>query len=662
MPPYIGRAAADPSAGADDFASARSLTRPTFRRAARRNLPSDLLPGFEEKLGSPSAGVASGGKIPSFALQDGLAFVGFAAQAIAQDEFSKCFKQGPRRRFSPKTILLGPLYWLGWVIRYCILFPYRMALLLSATVFFFMALPVVLRLKNEEWQRWLFRFYCKAFLLSWGSRIRYHGRKPKVNQPHIFVSNHTSVIDYLVLSAHDFPHATVAQQHAGVIGYFEDKVLTLNGSLMFNRNEKNDRTVLSQKMKQHVENPKAVPLLIFPEGTCVNNEYTVLFHKGAFDLDCAVAPVAIRYNKRWADAYWHSKTQSFTKHLLYLMTRWALVADVWYLPPRSKKPDQTSVEFANEVKAEISAVAGLKNLSWDGYFKNFAPAKEKCVRLQEHPQTRYGQVLLNRMRNRPSGDRMGHLRRSASISYIPSASSSTGSPSAKVLGRDLFLQQQQQTPDYLRSREALTSAKNEILVAALEDRRSVEMIEEISHRKNDVVETWKRYTKMRSTDYSQRRIENGSWRLWFKQRIERQREEERRLMLEQAAEAEARARRERSGGNDDDDDDFDGEEDLTLSMLAAYNLMAALPSLFSPPIRTDDDEDNAGGGGSRRPRSRSMGNTPLAKFAFATPATTASASAGGEGSSPAAARPKMRRTDTAPGTWSGRSPRLVPAR
>jgi glycerol-3-phosphate O-acyltransferase 3/4 len=51
------------------------------------------------------------------------------------------------------------------------------------------------------------------------------------------------------------------------------------------------------------------------------------------------------------------------------MTRWALVADVWYLPPRAKRKDQTAVDFSNEVKAEISKKAGLRNLSMDGYFK-----------------------------------------------------------------------------------------------------------------------------------------------------------------------------------------------------------------------------------------------------------------------------------------------------
>ena len=222
-------------------------------------------------------------------------------------------------------------------MRYLFLFPFRLLLLLTASLLFFIALPIILYLDDDEWQRWLFRLYCGAFLMSWGSRIRYHGTKPCLNVPHVFVANHTSFIDYLVLSAHMFPHAIIAQKHGGIIGYFEDSVLSLNGSLMFNRNEKDDRSVLAKKcvavfekklifkrMRKHVHDPKRSPILIFPEGTCVNNEYTVLFHKGAFDLDSVVCPVAIkyvlqdsifRYDKSFADAYWHTKVRcTFGRH------------------------------------------------------------------------------------------------------------------------------------------------------------------------------------------------------------------------------------------------------------------------------------------------------------------------------------------------------------
>ena len=81
-----------------------------------------------------------------------------------------------------------------------------------------------------------------------------------------------------------------------------------------------DRLLVLQRMKQHVANPDTTPLLIFPEGTCVNNEYTVMFKRGAFDLNAIVCPVAIKYNKIFVDAFWNSKRQSFTSHIVSTIT------------------------------------------------------------------------------------------------------------------------------------------------------------------------------------------------------------------------------------------------------------------------------------------------------------------------------------------------------
>lgn len=87
-------------------------------------------------------------------------------------------------------------------------------------------------------------------------------------------------------------------------------------------------------MKEHVSDPTSVPLLIFPEGTCVNNQYCVMFRKGAFDLGATVCPIAIKYNKIFVDAFWNSKRQSFSAHLGKIMRSWALVCDVYFLEPQ----------------------------------------------------------------------------------------------------------------------------------------------------------------------------------------------------------------------------------------------------------------------------------------------------------------------------------------
>ena len=71
-------------------------------------------------------------------------------------------------------------------------------------------------------------------------------------------------------------------------------------------------------MIAHVQADNNTPLLIFPEGTCVNNEYTVMFKRGAFSIGATVCPVAIKYNKIFVDAFWNSKKQSFTTHVVRL--------------------------------------------------------------------------------------------------------------------------------------------------------------------------------------------------------------------------------------------------------------------------------------------------------------------------------------------------------
>lgn len=38
--------------------------------------------------------------------------------------------------------------------------------------------------------------------------------------------------------------------------------------------------------------------------------------------------------------------QSFTMHLLRLMTSWAVVCDVWYLEPQTLQKGETPIEFA----------------------------------------------------------------------------------------------------------------------------------------------------------------------------------------------------------------------------------------------------------------------------------------------------------------------------
>ncbi|KAM5550916.1 hypothetical protein ABKV19_027320 [Rosa sericea] len=202
---------------------------------------------------------------------------------------------------------------------------------------------------------------CSFFVASWTGVVKYHGPKPSMRPKQVFVANHTSMIDFIILEQMT-AFAVIMQKHPGWVGLLQKTILESVGCIWFNRSESKDREIVVKKLRDHVVGPDNNPLLIFPEGTCVNNHYTVMFKKGAFELGCSVCPVAIKYNKIFVDAFWNSRLQSFTMHLLQLMTSWAVVCDVWYLEPENMKPGETAIEFAERVRDIISVRAGLEKV------------------------------------------------------------------------------------------------------------------------------------------------------------------------------------------------------------------------------------------------------------------------------------------------------------
>lgn len=39
------------------------------------------------------------------------------------------------------------------------------------------------------------------------------------------------------------------------------------------------------RLKEHVEDENKLPIIIFPEGTCINNTSVMMFKKGSFEVD-----------------------------------------------------------------------------------------------------------------------------------------------------------------------------------------------------------------------------------------------------------------------------------------------------------------------------------------------------------------------------------------
>ena len=71
------------------------------------------------------------------------------------------------------------------------------------------------------------------------------------------------------------------------------------------------------------------------------------------------------------------------------MTRWINPVTVHFINPMRKSREETSVQFSERVKAAISDAAGLKNLSWDGYLKNYRPTRAKQDKMRLETRQEY---------------------------------------------------------------------------------------------------------------------------------------------------------------------------------------------------------------------------------------------------------------------------------
>jgi len=205
----------------------------------------------------------------------------------------------------------------------------------------------------------------------------------------------------------------------------------LASHVWFERSQKSDREGVIKKVAEHASDPTKTPILIFPEGTCINNTSVMMFRKGSFEYSDLIYPVAIKYDARFGDAFWNSSKHSMLRYLLHMMTSWAIVCDVWYLPPARRMPGEDVVSFAYRVKQLIAQRGGLVDLEWDGNLKR---SKVNPIHLDKLKQRTFAQT-----HTRTSSTNLSALD-SSSIASPPSPTFSSGE-TKQVNNRGQFIPQ-----------------------------------------------------------------------------------------------------------------------------------------------------------------------------------------------------------------------------
>ncbi|XP_052773279.1 glycerol-3-phosphate acyltransferase 3-like [Mya arenaria] len=317
-----------------------------------------------------------------FNISDMMYFMKCGMECIIQDDVTQRFTAEELQSWNLLTrtdngyqfisMRLTILWGAGCVVRYGILLPFRMVLCIFGLLFLIMSTFLIGYIPEGEMKRKLnstfslmsHRILCRAM----SATVTFHNSPICKPLRGICVANHTSPLDVVILSC-DNCYAMVGQSHGGFLGIMQRALSRATSHIWFERSEIKDRLLVSETMKEHVENEDKLPILIFPEGTCINNTSVMMFKKGGFEVTPIVYPVAIKYDSRFGDAFWNSSKESMVRHIYNIMTSWALVADVWYLPPMRRNDGEDAVSFAGRVKAEIARAGGLVDLEWDGQLK-----------------------------------------------------------------------------------------------------------------------------------------------------------------------------------------------------------------------------------------------------------------------------------------------------
>ncbi|CAH1978476.1 unnamed protein product [Acanthoscelides obtectus] len=330
----------------------------------------------EEKSKSFVDEAKQGQETSHFELSTVLDYIKIGIEAIIEDQVTSRFEAEElknwnllirtNRGYEFISWKLTVIWLCGFFVRYFFLFPLRVIICCFGVLWLTLCTALVGYVKPGKFKQTLNRYVsimCFGILSrAISSVVTYHNEenRPKTG---ICVANHTSPIDVLILMC-DNCYSLIGQRHGGFLGIFQRALARASPHIWFERSEARDRHAVAKRLKEHVSNPENPPILIFPEGTCINNTSVMQFKKGSFEVGSVIYPVAIKYDPRFGDAFWNSSKYSMLQYLYMMMTSWAIVCDVWYLPPMTQRENESAIDFANRVKSVIAKQGGLVDLMW----------------------------------------------------------------------------------------------------------------------------------------------------------------------------------------------------------------------------------------------------------------------------------------------------------
>ncbi|XP_060809376.1 glycerol-3-phosphate acyltransferase 4 isoform X3 [Amyelois transitella] len=289
-----------------------------------------------------------------FHLSHSLDLVKAGMESIIEDQVTSVFEAEElrswnlltrtNRQYEFLTWRLTIIWAMGFIVRYMFLLPLRILIFVIGVYTTIITTTLVSCLPRGRIRLFFgeisYKMSNRIMIRSLSCVATFHNLEYMPKKNGFCVANHTSPIDVAVLSINNC-YSLIGQRHGGFLGLLQRALARASPHIWFERSEVKDRHAVAKRLAEHIADPNNPPILIFPEGTCINNTSVMQFKKGSFEVGGTIYPVAIKY-----------------------------------LPPMHRSANESAVDFANRVKANIARRGGLVDLQWDGQLKRMKAKKE----------------------------------------------------------------------------------------------------------------------------------------------------------------------------------------------------------------------------------------------------------------------------------------------
>ncbi|GMT02981.1 hypothetical protein PENTCL1PPCAC_25155, partial [Pristionchus entomophagus] len=328
--------------------------------------------------------------------------IGAGLTAIVQDDFSAAFTPAPTLCESLNGFSLHPdwsqlqktVFAAGLVVRILFLFPIRLALVATSFLWLFIwAAYAACITINPRLRTWIAVKYSRIFCAGTGVIAEYTQKEHRPTGSGFAVSAHLTPNDAHILSA-DIPIATghsylvTGQRHTGIIGLMEQMAARIIPTLWLDRASADERRNFAENVLEAAKKP--APVLFFPEGYCSNNTQLLQFRRAIFVRDVDIHPIAIRQDSRFGDGFWSEDL--FKDYMIRLLTSWAVVYKIIYLPKMRREVNESASEFATRVHDTIADASEVQPAVFDG---SFWYKKAEQVKVRESQQQALAQLLCS---------------------------------------------------------------------------------------------------------------------------------------------------------------------------------------------------------------------------------------------------------------------------